>query len=126
MTVQIQFSGGGAALASGWAAEAEASAAAAAASAAAATAVPVHVDASMTISAPGYYVVTTAGITLTLNSGNGWAVLGLVKIKDMSGSPSPNITIAAMVDNVFGASIDNPKQELELTWDPAFPTWLSS
>ncbi|HTR15073.1 MAG TPA: hypothetical protein VMI72_17925 [Roseiarcus sp.] len=81
---------------------------------------PQIVATSQTIDAPGFYVVTQAGITLTLA-----AFAGVLTIKDQTRSSAPNIKIAAMVDGLAGgATIASPKASLSLVWSSQLGTWL--
>jgi len=72
------------------------------------------ISASQTISAPGVYEVTVAGITVTLPAWSGWASPQNITIKDATGNASPSITIQAplggTIDGVSSVTIGNPNQ----------------
>lgn len=54
---------------------------------------------------PGMYYVTVPGVTITLETWTHWANdLDTITIKDMTGSPTPNITVLA--PNTPGGAID--------------------
>jgi major tropism determinant Mtd-like protein len=80
------------------------------------------VAASGTLPGPGRYAVTTAGVTLALPS---YANPGLVTIKDMTGSSTPNITISGTVDGGSGATLTTPKESLAFAPCPALSTWIA-
>jgi len=101
--------------------QAAASAAAAVASAAAIMPPFVSVFASQEITAPGRYVVRTAGVTLTLPDGG---VGGDVMIKDATGAFDPAISLAGVFDGVSGLSITLPNSSLTLAWDSYASTYV--
>lgn len=64
---------------------------------------PQVVSASATVSAPGLYLITTAGVTITLASN--WPVGGRATIKDMTGSSNPNITVTGTIDGASSSYV---------------------
>jgi hypothetical protein len=61
-------------------------------------------SASTTISGPGTYGVTTAGVTISLANWTNWSDLSSVKVKDLTGVSNPNITVQAFPGG--GGTID--------------------
>ena len=65
----------------------------------------VTVTGSRTTSGPGLYVVTTSGVTITLETWTHWPdSLETITIKDRTGAASPNITVKAPA--ITGGNID--------------------
>jgi hypothetical protein len=64
-----------------------------------------RVSGSCTTSGPGVYYVTAPGVTLTLETWKHWPDASqTITIKDMTGSATPTITVAA--PPVIGGAID--------------------
>jgi hypothetical protein len=82
-----------------------------------ATAVP----ASTTVSAPGCYVATTSGITITLGS---FTIFGLVTIVDGTYVSDPNITIVGTINGSANYTLTNPGESVDLIWFPGPSTWV--
>jgi len=121
----INFAGGAAVVASLAASAAAASAAEVVALVGQAT--PTLISVSTTIAAPGYYVVATPGVTLTIGSAAQWVALGPVLIKDMTGAANPGIVVAATVDgSSAGLTLANAHEAIRLDWSASFESWLLS
>lgn len=84
---------------------------------------PTVLTSSATVAASALYVVTTAGITVTLPGSPSF--VGSVSVKAMTGTTLPNITIAGNVDgSAGGTTIRNFLEALTFTWSAALSTWV--
>jgi hypothetical protein len=80
-------------------------------------------SASATLTAPGLYIVTSAGVSLTLASPP--TQPGAISVKDMTGSSSPNIRLASTIDgNAGGLVINEPFEAVTLSWSSSLETWV--
>jgi len=81
------------------------------------------ISASITIAAPGFYRITSAGVTITLPAA--WSFRTPIVLKDWTGSPSPNITIAGMIDGSPNGSVIVTKNEaVTLFWSSSASSWV--
>ena len=81
------------------------------------------VSASAKITAPGVYIVTTAGVSLTLASPP--TQPGAITIKDMTGSSAPNIKLISTIDgSSAGLVVGAPYEAVSMSWSSSLETWV--
>ena len=77
----------------------------------------------MTIAAPGFYRIISTGVTVTLPSA--WSFQTPIVLKDWTGSSSPNITIAGMIDgSQHGSLILTKNEAATFFWSPSASSWI--
>jgi len=81
------------------------------------------ISASTTITAPGFYRITAAGVTVTLPAA--WPFQTPIVLKDWTGSSAPSITIAGMIDGAStGSAIITKNEAATFFWSPSASSWV--
>ncbi|HTR14076.1 MAG TPA: hypothetical protein VMI72_12690 [Roseiarcus sp.] len=81
------------------------------------------ISASTTIAAPGFYRITSVGVTVTLPSS--WPFRTPIVLKDWTGSSSPNIIIAGTIDgSTNGSAIVAKNAAATFFWSPSASSWV--
>jgi len=79
------------------------------------------VTASMQVTAPGFYAIRAAGVTIALPVP--WSGPGVVTIKDATGAANPNIVITGAIDGSTGLTLSAPYEARTLQPISALNIW---
>lgn len=85
------------------------------------TPVFVTIGTTSSITQPGYYAVTAAGITLTI--GSVFPLGGIVNITDFTGQTNPNITINVVIQGNTSILINVQYTSITLVPAPTLSEW---